>query len=230
MDGSLATEGYKKADGTSNMDSPFVKNYLQKLYDLMHVDKTTPTLGEQLTSKMPTETMFLKGQASIFNAGDFIFQYSNNLKNYPRDFKIAFAPPPKLSKDQTNYRIFGGLGDTISINPRSEHAPEAWKFLKWYADGGMMPMAKGGRIPASASVNRDDAIKLLLTGTENTYDVESLKKVFFSNLPKYTQNLEQQVIDLRKDEYEKYFINNQTLDQTIQNIMKRHNEFLKNKK
>lgn len=229
-DGSMIGEGYTKADGTSNMDNPYFRKHMELLYEMMHNDKTTPALAEQLTSKMPTEAMFLGGEAAIYNAGEWIFRYSNDLKTYPRNFKIAFAPSPRLMADQKDYRIYGGLGDAVSINSKSEHQEEAWKFLKWYADGGMLPMAKGGRVPASKEVDREEAVKLLLFGAEDTYDVESLKKVFFSDAPTFVQSLDQPVIDLRKEEYEKYFLKAQSLDETVANIVKRHNEFLKTKK
>ena len=71
------------------------------------------------------------------------------MKDFPRDFKIAFATVPKVTKEQANFKYPGGLGDVISINPNSKNKEQAWKFLKWYADGGMMPLAAGGRIPSS---------------------------------------------------------------------------------
>ncbi|HEY0826812.1 MAG TPA: extracellular solute-binding protein, partial [Bacilli bacterium] len=225
-DNSIAAEGYVKADGSSNLDNAYGRKLLQTLSDMMKAG-TTPALGEQLTSKMPVDTMFLKGEAGMLNAGEWIFRSSNNMKDNPRTFKIAFAPVPKVSGDQANYKYRGGLGDAISINAKSAYVKEAWEFLKWYADGGMAPLAAGGRLPSSKDANLDEAIKSLLGTSADTYDQESLKKVVFGQFETYNRNVPQQVLDLRREEYEKYFLKSQNIDETMKQITTRHNEFLK---
>ncbi|OPH56045.1 ABC transporter substrate-binding protein [Paenibacillus ferrarius] len=231
FDGANAGAGFTKADGTSNLDDPTVRKAYESMYNMMYTDKSMPLLGEQITSKMPTDAIFLKGETAMLGAGEFIFRSSNNMKDFPRDFKIAFATIPKVTKDQANYKYPGGLGDVISINPNSKNKEQAWKFLKWYADGGMMPLASGGRIPSSKDANVEEAIKLLLGDNEKTYDVDSLKKVVFGKFPTYTATMAQQVIDARREEYEKYFLKAQSLDDTLKNTVKRHNDYLsKNKK
>lgn len=227
IDGEMASAGYVKSDGTSNFDNEYVRKYLETLNAMMKTDKTTPPLGQQITSKMPVETMFLKGEGVILNSGEWIFRYANDLKSNPRDFKIAFAPIPRLSDD---FKFQGGLGEGLSINPKSEHIDEAWEFIKWYTDGGMLPMVKLGRVPASNAVQKEEILKLLTTGAEDTYDMKSLENVYFGNYPSYTLTLEQQVIDLRREEYEKFFVGKNDLEQTVSAIVKRHNEFLKQNK
>ena len=120
-----------------------VRKWLETLNAMMAEDKTTPPLGEQLTSKMPVEQMFLSGEVPMLNIGAWLLRSSNNFTDYPRDFTIAFAPVPRLSEDKEGYVMRGGLGDYISINAKSKHQEAAWEFLKWYADGGMAPMAEG---------------------------------------------------------------------------------------
>jgi multiple sugar transport system substrate-binding protein len=232
MDGSIeAAGGNVKPDGTSNLDNPFAKKYLEIMFNMMHNQKSTPAMGEQMAKKMPVEAEFLKGNAGLFYAGNYIFRFSNNLKDYPRDFKIAFAPLPKVGKDQSQYKLIGGVGDALSINAASPHKEEAWKFLKWYADGGILPMAEGGRIPASKEVDSNAVSQLLTKGAEGTYDLDSMRKVLFDDKREtFELKLEQQVIDIRKEEYQKYFTKAQSLEETFDRIVKRHNEFLKQTK
>lgn len=232
MDGSVeARGGNVKPDGTSNLDDPYAKRYLEIMYEMMHNDKSTPAMGEQLANKMPVEAEFLKGNAGMFYAGNFIFRFANNLNDYPRDFQIAFAPLPKVTEDQEEYFLIGGVGDAISINAKSPYKEEAWEFLKWYADGGILPMAEGGRIPASKEIDQNAVSELLTKGAEGTYDLDSLRKVLFED-PRTTfeLKLDQQVIDIRKEEYQKYLTKSQSLDETIDRIVNRHNEYLKQKK
>lgn len=229
-DSVLVKEGYTKKDGSSNLDHPLIGQWLDTLNAMMK-EKSTPLLGEQLTTKMPVETMFLKGESAMLNAGSWIFRASNNLKDNPRSFKIAFAPVPRLDSNQGNYIARGGLGDLVSINAKTAHKDEAWKFLKWYADGGLMPLASGGRIPASKDADADEALKLLLAGNESTYDIPSLKYVLFDNkTPLYPRSLPQQVMDLRREEYEQFFLGKKDTAATLAAMAKRHNEYLKTAK
>ncbi|MBW4838842.1 MAG: extracellular solute-binding protein [Paenibacillaceae bacterium] len=228
IDSVLSQEGYTKADGTSNLDHPLVTKWLETLNTMMKEDKTTPPLGEQLTSKMPVEQVFLSGEVPMLNIGAWLLRSSNNFTDFPRDFTIAFAPVPRLVDSADQYVTRGGLGDYISINAKSKHQAEAWEFLKWYSDGGMAPMAAGGRLPASKDANQDDALNSLLGDKRDTYDPDSLMYVMFDNTtPTYVRSLPQEVMDLRAQEYEKYFLGAQTLDQTIEAMVARHNSFLK---
>lgn len=227
LDGTIAGLGVTKADGTSNFDNPLWKQNFEILHNMMFKDKSTPEYSEQLTSKMPVDTMFLKGESAMLAAGEFIFRNANNLKDYPHDFQIAFAAIPRVNKDQTDFKYPGGLGDVLSINAKSKNQEAAWKFAEWYADGGMLPMASGGRIPSSKSVDSKQAIDLMLKGFEDKYDRESLNNVVFGKFESFQLSVPQQVIDARKEEYEKYFLNKQDIDTTLKNMAKRHQEFIK---
>ncbi|WP_233181245.1 ABC transporter substrate-binding protein [Paenibacillus sonchi] len=231
IDSVLSQEGYTKADGTSNLDHPLVRKWLETLNGMMQEDKTTPPLGEQLTSKMPVEQVFLSGEVPMLNIGAWLLRSSNNFTDFPRDFKIAFAQVPRLADSADQYVTRGGLGDYISINANSKKQEAAWEFLKWYSDGGMAPMAAGGRLPASKDANQDDALNSLLSDKRDTYDLDSLMYVMFDDkTPTYVRSLPQEVMDLRSQEYEKYFLGSQSLDQTIDAMVARHNNFLKQKK
>ncbi|WP_245236112.1 ABC transporter substrate-binding protein [Paenibacillus sonchi] len=231
IDSVLSQEGYTKADGTSNLDHPLVRKWLETLNGMMQEDKTTPPLGEQLTSKMPVEQVFLSGEVPMLNIGAWLLRSSNNFTDFPRDFKIAFAQVPRLADSADQYVTRGGLGDYISINANSKKQEAAWEFLKWYSDGGMAPMAAGGRLPASKDANQDDALNSLLSDKRDTYDLDSLMYVMFDDkTPTYVRSLPQEVMDLRSQEYEKYFLGSQSLDQTINAMVARHDNFLKQKK
>ena len=65
--------------------------------------------------------MFVKGEAAMLFSTNQIFRTTNNIQEFPRTFKVAAAPAPKVNKDQTDYINAGGLGDVISINPSTKH-------------------------------------------------------------------------------------------------------------
>ncbi len=228
MDSVLVKEGYTKADGTSNLDHALVGKWLETLNGMMKEDKTTPELGEQLATQLPVDGTFLGGQAAMINIGEWLIRSSNNMTDFPRDFKIAFAPVPRLADNESDFITRGGLGDFVSINAKTKYKEEAWKFLKWYSDGGMAPMAAGGRLPASKDADKKAAMDSLLGDMADTYDIPSLEYVLNQDpTPTFVRSLPQQVVDLRTQEYEKYFLGSQDLAKTLENMVKRHNEFLK---
>lgn len=228
MDSVLVKDGYTKADGSSNLDHPLVRKWLETLNAMMKEDQSTPPLGEQMSTQLPVDTSFLSGQAAMLNIGEWLIRSSNNLTDFPRDFKIAFAPVPRLADNEADFITRGGLGDFVSVNAKSKHKEAAWEFVKWYADGGMAPMAAGGRLPASKDVDKQVAMDSLLGDKADTYDLESLEYVLYGDAtPTFVRSVPQQVIDLRTQEYEKYFLGSQNIDKTIGNMVSRHNDFLK---
>jgi multiple sugar transport system substrate-binding protein len=224
---------YTKPDGTSRYDDPAVKKTLQTIHDMMYVDKSIIPWGEQSSAKLAVDATFFKNESAMLGAGTWIFRSSNNLKDYPHDFVSVFATVPRVSSDQTNYWQPITLGDALSISAKSKHPQEAYKFMKWYADGGMIPLSVGGRIPASKDINQDDAVKAMLAGNDKMYDLNSVKAVIFNRNPPLTSftALDTQVSDMVKEEVEKYFVTpGGNVDTTIGNIVRRHNDFIKTKK
>lgn len=229
FDGSLAVQGSVKEDGTSNLAAPIVGEALQLHYGMMHTSKVSPPISLIETTKMNLIAEFLGNKLAMMNAGEWVFRDANNLTDYPRDFKVAFAPLPRITKEQDDFRYLGGLGDAIAINAKSEYTKEAWEFLKWYADGGMLPQAAGGRIPASKDADQAKAIELLLGDLKDKYDVESLERILSNELPSFQVSLPQEVLDIRTEEFDKYYINAQSLEETLNNVVRRHNDYLKRK-
>lgn len=232
IDSLLTREGYTDGAGHSRMDHPLVAHWLETMRAMMMEDRSTPEYGVQLTSKMPVEQNFLSGEAAMLNIGEWLFRSANNMADYPRDFTIAFAPVPRLTEQEEDYVPRGGLGDVISIHPASAHIAAAWEFVKWYADGGMLPMAEGGRFPASQAADRDVAMNYIL-GQQGPvlYDIDSLEHVLHGRkTPNFVRSVPQPVLDLRVEEYEKYFLGVQTLAQTVGNMSRRHMEYLSDKR
>ncbi|GGF90537.1 bicyclomycin resistance protein [Paenibacillus albidus] len=228
MDGQLQNEFVK--DGKSNLDNPVTRSSLEAWYKMMHEDKSMPAYGEQIATKLPVDASFLKGEAAMLGSGNFIFRNANNLTDYPRDFKIAFATIPRPDGARDDFRVEGGLSDVIAINPKSAYKEEAWKFLKWYADEGVVYMTKGGRIPASKKIDATETQAKLIAGFEDLYDLDSMKKVLFGDQETYINTVPVQLNDLRMEEIEHYFLKGRTLDETVQNIAKRHNELIAREK
>ncbi|MDR6550390.1 extracellular solute-binding protein [Paenibacillus qinlingensis] len=216
-----------KPDNTSAFDNPFTVKTLQVYSDMMFKDKSIMPHTEQITSKPALDQMFVKGETAMLFSTEQIFRTTNNLKDFPRKFKVAAAPAPSVTKDQTDYMYNGGLGDVLTINSKSKFKDEAWQFIKWYADDGMLPLAKGGRVPSSKDFKADDAVKAMFEGVEDTYDLESVKRVMFGNLPLTLTQLDAKTSSDFQPVYDKVFTQKITPEEGSKELARIHNDNLK---
>ncbi|RUT46493.1 extracellular solute-binding protein [Paenibacillus anaericanus] len=229
INGSLQKQSLQltKADGTSAFDNPLTVKTLQVYFDMMFTDKSLMPHTEQITSKPALDQMFVKGETAMLFSTNQIFRTTNNVQEFPRTFKVAAAPAPKVNKDQSDYINAGGLGDVISINPSTKHQEAAWKFIQWYADGGMLPMAAGGRVPSSKDFPVDEAVALMFKGVEDTYDLDSIKRVMFGDLPLGLSRLDRKTGTEQQAVYDKAFTQKLTPEEAAKELARIHNDNLK---
>ncbi|MFD0712234.1 ABC transporter substrate-binding protein [Paenibacillus sp. GCM10027626] len=229
INGSLLKQSVQltKPDGTSAFDNPLTVKALQVYSDMMFKDKSLMPHTEQITSKPALDQMFVKGETAMLFSTNQIFRTTNNVAEFPRTFKVAAAPAPKVNKDQTDYINAGGLGDVIAINPRTKHSEAAWKFIKWYADGGMLPMAAGGRVPSSKDFPVDEAVALMFKGVEDTYDLDSIKRVMFGDLPLGLSRLDRKTGTEQQPIYDNVFSQKLTPEDGAKELARVHNDNLK---
>ncbi|WP_339241185.1 extracellular solute-binding protein [Paenibacillus sp. FSL F4-0243] len=228
INGSLQKQSLQltKDDGTSAFDNPLTVKTLQVYSDMMFTDKSLMPHTEQITSKPALDQMFVKGEAAMLFSTNQIFRTTNNIAEFPRSFKVAAAPAPKVNKDQTDYINAGGLGDVISINPSSKHQEAAWKFIQWYADEGMLPMAAGGRVPSSKDFPVDEAVALMFKGVEDTYDLDSIKRVMFGDLPLGLSRLDRKTGSEQQAIYDNVFSRKLTAENGAKELARVHNKNL----
>jgi multiple sugar transport system substrate-binding protein len=215
-----------KPDGSSAFDNPLTVKTIQVYSDMMFKDKSLMPHTEQITSKPALDQMFVKGETAMLFSTNQVFRTTNNVKEFPRTFKVAAAPAPTVNKDQSDYINAGGLGDILSINPHTKHPEAAWEFIKWYADEGMLPMAAGGRVPASKDFPVDQAVSLMFKGVEDTYDIDSIKRVMFGNLPLGLSRLDKKTGSEQQVVYDKAFSQKLTPEETAKELARVHNENL----
>lgn len=218
----LIDDGYVKEDGTSNLDHPNVKEGL-KLFKEMMDNGAIPKYSEQVATNMAVDHLFLQGKVAMYQAGAWKLRMTNNLEEYPRDFDIAFAPIPHFEGQSNQAHL---TGDTLSIVKNTQHPEEAWAFIQWYAKEGMLHLSPGGRVPALKDAPIDEALTQITKGAEETYDLDSIKNVYSIENTKVKVEPPFQVLDQIKSEIEKYFIGEQSLDATVQNMVDFHNQHL----
>lgn len=227
---SLGGDPFYKADKKeSNFDNIAFEKNLQLTADMMNVDKTAVSHIDTTTQKLTIEGLFLSGKAAM-SIGVWSMRSIKDLAKYPHTFKTAFVPYPVMDKASAKYTV-GGLGDFLSINPKSKYTKETWEFIKWYTNKGSLPMAKYGRIPAGNSVDRAAVLKAATDGAEKIIDVDSFNTIMIKQydnyaVPSITDKLAE-VTKIANEECEAIYNKQKTAKQAMESAKKRSDALLK---
>lgn len=221
---------YKKDGKSSNFDDEIFYKVVNLVNTMMNIDKSAPSHIDSVTQKLTQESMFLTGKSAM-TIGPWIIRNVKDTDTYPHDFTTAFVPYPVENKNKLNYDQ-GGLGDHISISPKTKYKEEAWTFVKWYTTKGMWPMVEGGRIPAYKGFDTDEVIDLLLKGTEDNIDPVSAKEVLIIPKDNYAiPSTTYKLSDLNQimaEEFEQIFTMKKTVSRGLKDAKKRGDEVLQN--
>lgn len=221
-------------DGASGFDKPEVKAGLQLYFDMSFIDGSMPTLEETITRKLQPQELFLSEKVAMVDS-PWIFRYIKDLKKYPHSFVTAFAPIPRMDREQETYYCPGGASDIMSISSGSSNKEEAFRFMMWYQTKGMLYVAKSGRIPASSAIDTDSAAKAILGGAEKHFDLKTFKEVYLgTRFKKYaiqTQTRAAPEITKIVDEEEDSALTRLiSIDEAVKNMKRRADEALRNEK
>ncbi|TMW72277.1 ABC transporter substrate-binding protein [Alteribacter natronophilus] len=219
----LIDDGFVDENGESNLDHPNVREGLALYYDMMHEDGVMPVLSEQVATNMQPEQMFIDGEVGMYQAGAWRLRMLNDLDEYPRDFNVAFAPYPHFEGQSMPAHH---VEDAMSIVAETDHPEEAWEFIEWYANEGMIHLAPGGRVPASEDGPAEEARELIVEGAEDTYNLDSLNSVYEIENTEMIVDPPYQVLDNITQELEMFFLGNNDLDTTIERMVNFHNDYL----
>lgn len=220
---------FKPGDKESNFNHPIAEKYLQTEYDMMHVDKSAPTYVDEVTQKLTIEGMFLSGKAAM-SVGAWITRSIRDVEKYPHDFKTVYLPYPVADKD-SQFHMYGTVGDALCINPKSKHIDEAWEFIKWYGEKGMEPLIPGGRVPSAKSFDLDRVTQLSIEGAENLIDADSYKKLMITTAERYGYNSAPlpEIKKILEEEVEYALTKKKTVKEALDSLKARADEVLKSK-
>ena len=156
---------------------------------------------------------------------------------YPHDFVTAIVPGPVPDGDEYNteyYRTHSattGAGDLIHIAARTEYPEQCFEFVMWYLQGGMTPLAKGGRIPLWNGIDKTLVTDVLKANAEGTIDMDSMEIYLSIDTSKgintIASDVDTEVLDVWKEEFEAMCYGRQTIEQTVDNRVSRANALLK---
>ncbi|MBJ6362029.1 ABC transporter substrate-binding protein [Paenibacillus sp. GCM10012307] len=214
-------DSYYDAEGLSSFGSDAVEKGMQlqkQLYD----EKSMVSWPESISSNLKPYSELFTGQANMILGGTHLMRYVKNTQEFPREFKVAFAPNPQYAKgEKVN---IAGFNDLISINSNSAHKEEAMSFISWYLTEGNTAMIPGGRIPTNKQADMDEVVELFVGEAEDFINVESLKQVLSIDyvFPKQVKSVAYaELTKILTEESEKYMMNAQSLEQAMEKVKAR---------
>lgn len=221
---------YKNNNTETNFDNPEFAKALQLVCDTMLVDKSAPTHTASVTEKLSIEGLFLSGKTAM-SLGVWAIRSIKDLKTYPHDFETAFLPYPVPDSATAKYTIGDqAIGDFLSINSKSEHIDEAWQFVEWYVEGGMLPFTPYGRVPLYKGIDPKEALESFMSGGEGIIDPETAPKVLEIQDNTAYSIVTTKLPEIQKvvnEEMEAAMSGAKTAQQAMLDSKKRSDEFLK---
>lgn len=208
-----------KDDGTSNFDSDAMK-YGLELQKSLEDAGAMVKYSEAIASKLTTQDQFLNGKAAMVPTSLYMVRYIKDRKNFPHDFKVTFAPYPQFQKG-SNTNPGGGLADLIAINKNSPNKEAAMEFINWYLTGGNMTMVAGGRMPSSMQADGAEMASLVIGEDTDLIDKDTFQQLVTGSYTfpsAYNVPVPAQLNQIFRDEMEKYLLNVQNIDQTLQSM------------
>ena len=101
---------------SSNLDDAKLQDSFQKMSDLIHKYKVTPT-STQLGAASGADILFQTQQAACFDGGSY---YIMNIRGYGFDFDVC--PLPGFSEDPFNNGHTGSVGYAVSTRSKNKNA------------------------------------------------------------------------------------------------------------
>ena len=217
---------YVKDDGSSNLDDPVFKEWLQYVHDLEQVDKSQVPYRDAKATNMAYRDVFFTGKAGMILTGSWILSNIKDTENFPHDFQTVFAMMPRW-KDGPEGRVTGSATYSV-INKDSKHKEAAYRFIRYLAGEGSQVV---NQFSTMVGADNSATVEATVQGFENLIDKQSLMNVW--NHPKLAPNSitkfpEQFALleDIYNVETEKYIVGGQDLDKTIANVIEQANKAL----
>ena len=215
----------------TNMDNELWEKGLQLIVDSQ--DDWAISLEAEVADGLNFNNTFLEGKVAM-SSGIYNLRTIKDLEKYPHDFATALVPYPvpdeTFLKDNWSYADYPGAGDLILVNPKSAHIDEAVEFVLWYIQGGMAPLASGGRIPLWKGFDANLVIDALCQ-TEGVFDEASITAYMgVEKTNAYTSLVsaaDSKIATIKKEEMQAAMLGQKTVAEACEQMKLRADELLK---
>lgn len=230
--GVLGSNAWYNKDGLSNFDHPTYKQALDLRYKMEIEEEIMFPNLEIWANKASTTDLFLQGRIAMYMSSSSAVRSLADLENFPRDFKVAFFPYPKLTKDQPeNYMRGLRLFDYLSMSAKSANKDAAWEFMKWLSTEGSVGLAQVGHMPTWKKSDKDAVIKTIIKPEAiETFDIDSIKKYLVDyESPCYADSefiAYAQIMTLIQEAQDKVLTKTLTVDDALEELKKKADEVI----
>lgn len=172
---------YKDGATETNFDSEVWKNGIQMLVDAVDAGYAYGW-DDEVADDVSFANSFLEGKCAM-SLGVANIRIARDLATYPHDFQTALVPfpvPDESYMDRADHGIMSDAGDLIVVNSKTKYPQECVDFIVWYIQGGMAPLASGGRIPLWSGFDKSSIVDAVNEGTTDAipggaFNADSLK-------------------------------------------------------
>ncbi len=210
---------------STNLSHPLYERMLGLTVKMMD-EGIIPSHMDSVSQKLQGSTLFTTGKVAMVY-GTWLYRDIKDTTKFPHDFVAAYVPFPSDAGSSTYYTS-GGPGDQICINPKSRNIDAAWTFVKWYVEGGIIPMAPYGRFPLYTKTDMAKLQAVALAGAEQLFDKKSTVEGFLMPAPKFLVETFQdpQVYAVLVEESELAYLGRKTPAQALSDAKKRSDAIL----
>ncbi|PZD97201.1 sugar ABC transporter substrate-binding protein [Paenibacillus sambharensis] len=188
-----------------------VKEVLQAVSDLRKKEGVSPE-GKLLTnSGMSAAQMLQTGKIAMLVDGSWALQELSQM-----NFKVGVGVLPKFDEAVTH-----GQAHMHVASANTEHPEEAWKLIKYLSseDYQLQNVKAGLWLPNHKSLYTEEGIQKWLTEGVHPDGFKVMIPYFTSSKPyPYALLSSQKIQEDTAAELDKFFLSNQSIDQTVQNI------------
>ncbi|MFC4101338.1 ABC transporter substrate-binding protein [Paenibacillus xanthanilyticus] len=203
----------------SAMNTAEVKEVLQAVSDLRKKDGVSPE-GKLLTnSGMSAAQMLQTGKIAMLADGSWALQELSGMK-----FNVGVGVLPKFDEAVTH-----GQAHLHVASAKTKHPEAAWKLIKFLSseEYQLQNVKAGLWLPNHKSLYTEEGIQKWLTEGVHPAGFKELIPYFTSSLTyPYALLSSQKIQEDTTAELDKFFLSDQPLDQTVQNIEKVVNQSL----
>jgi multiple sugar transport system substrate-binding protein len=215
---------FSKDRKSTALDNPVYEKALGTIVGMMQ-EGSIPSHADSISQKLQGAALFTSGKVAMVY-GSWLYRDIKNLATYPHDFVSAYVPLP--SDNTKAYYMNGGPGDQICINPKSKNIEAAWTFVKWYVEGGIIPLAPFGRFPLYTKVDMNKLAAAALAGVEGVFDRNSTVNGFLTPAKSFQVETfsDPQVIAVITEEFELAMLGSKSVKQALADAKKRSDPIL----
>lgn len=206
------------SDGlSSNVTLPAVRKSLEVLQQVEIIDQSALSFSDRISLNLHYAWPYFNQKAAMNITQGHMISRVGGYAQYPATFLTAFAPYPKINKEDDIY--LPSSINFVGVAATSKHKEESLKFAYFLATEGAVMQEK--YLSNWSKANIDELVDNILSKTESPemVDGESLKHVLKVSKPtplSITPFYYNEVINVYSEQVELFLLEGQDIDTTIE--------------